>query len=114
VLLLLLVLRDAVLEMTHNWGTESDESFQHFSGNEVRPGCGSDGRGFGHIGFLVDDVYTACEVPTRPARLSSKPLRGCVGVRLLNGSTQTESSHTIRGSCLDVRTQSAERVSRCL
>lgn len=51
-----------VLEMTHNWGTESDESFQHFSGNEVRPGCGSDGRGFGHIGFLVDDVYTACEV----------------------------------------------------
>jgi len=41
------------LELTHNHGTESDESFAHFSGNE-------DGRkGFGHLGFLVDDVYEA-------------------------------------------------------
>jgi len=44
-----------VLELTHNHGTENDENFQHFVGNE-------DGKkGFGHIGFLVDDVYEACE-----------------------------------------------------
>ena len=50
-----------VLELTHNWGTEDDAEFKHYSGNEARPGCGSDGRGFGHIGFLVDDVYAACD-----------------------------------------------------
>lgn len=44
-----------ILELTHNHGTENDESFKHFNGNE-------EGRqGFGHIGFLVDDVYKACE-----------------------------------------------------
>jgi lactoylglutathione lyase len=44
-----------VLELTHNHGTEQDESFRHYNGNE-------EGRpGFGHIGFLVDDVYTACD-----------------------------------------------------
>lgn len=52
-----------VLEMTHNWGTETDEGFKHYSGNEKRDGdadAGSDGRGFGHIGFIVDDVEAAC------------------------------------------------------
>ena len=44
-----------VLELTHNHGTEDQEDFKHFNGNE-------DGRqGFGHIGFLVDDVYKACD-----------------------------------------------------
>eukprot|EP00586_Coscinodiscus_wailesii_P012161 CAMPEP_0172501350 /NCGR_PEP_ID=MMETSP1066-20121228/148826_1 /TAXON_ID=671091 /ORGANISM="Coscinodiscus wailesii, Strain CCMP2513" /LENGTH=332 /DNA_ID=CAMNT_0013276085 /DNA_START=158 /DNA_END=1156 /DNA_ORIENTATION=- len=44
-----------VLELTHNHGTENDEAFKHYNGNE-------DGRqGFGHIGFLVDDVYKACD-----------------------------------------------------
>ena len=44
-----------VLELTHNHGTEKDEDFKHFNGNE-------EGRqGFGHIGFLVDDVYAACD-----------------------------------------------------
>lgn len=43
------------LELTHNHGTENDESFKHYNGNE-------EGRqGFGHIGFLVDDVYAACD-----------------------------------------------------
>jgi len=44
-----------VLELTHNHGTEADPAFAHFTGNEA------DRRGFGHIGFLVDDVEKACE-----------------------------------------------------
>lgn len=44
----------AVLELTHNWGTEGDEGFSHHDGN-------SDPRGFGHIGITVPDVYEACE-----------------------------------------------------
>jgi len=44
-----------VLELTHNHGTEDDADFAYLSGNE-------DGRkGFGHTGFLVDDVYTKCK-----------------------------------------------------
>lgn len=43
-----------VLELTHNYGTESDPSFAYASGN-VEPY-----RGFGHIGFIVDDVVTFC------------------------------------------------------
>lgn len=44
-----------ILELTHNHGTENDEEFKHYNGNE-------EGRqGFGHIGFLVDDVYAACD-----------------------------------------------------
>ena len=44
----------AMLELTHNWGTESDESFSYHDGN-------SDPRGFGHIGITVPDVYKASE-----------------------------------------------------
>ena len=44
----------AVLELTHNWGTEDDDGFSHHDGN-------SDPRGFGHIGITVPDVYEACE-----------------------------------------------------
>ena len=44
-----------VLELTHNHGTENDDDFKHYNGNE-------EGRqGFGHIGFIVDDVYEACD-----------------------------------------------------
>ena len=43
----------AVLELTHNWGTEKDVNFSHHDGN-------SDPRGFGHIGITVPDVYEAC------------------------------------------------------
>lgn len=45
-----------VLELTHNHGTENDPDFKHYNGNE-------EGRqGFGHVGFIVDDVYEACDV----------------------------------------------------
>uniref|UniRef100_A0A7S0CKV9 Lactoylglutathione lyase n=1 Tax=Proboscia inermis TaxID=420281 RepID=A0A7S0CKV9_9STRA len=44
-----------VLELTHNHGTEHDDAFHHYNGNE------EERQGFGHIGFLVDDVYVACD-----------------------------------------------------
>ena len=45
--------RPAMLELTHNWGTEDDPEFSYHNGNE-------DPRGFGHIGFAVPDLEAAC------------------------------------------------------
>jgi lactoylglutathione lyase len=47
--------RPAVLELTHNWGTENDESFTGYHNGNSEP------RGFGHIGLAVPDVYAACK-----------------------------------------------------
>jgi len=44
----------AMLELTHNWGTEDDPGFSYHSGNQ-------EPKGFGHLGFTVPDVYKACE-----------------------------------------------------
>ncbi|MDP4547202.1 lactoylglutathione lyase [Marinobacter sp. MDS2] len=46
--------REAMLELTHNWGTEDDPDFAYHNGND-QP------QGFGHIGVAVPDVYSACE-----------------------------------------------------
>ena len=43
-----------LLELTHNWGTEDDPEFKHHNGN-------TDPRGFGHIGFLCDNLADRCE-----------------------------------------------------
>jgi len=44
--------RQSVLELTHNWGTEADDS-QYHNGNK-------EPRGFGHICFSVPDIEAAC------------------------------------------------------
>lgn len=46
--------RQAVLELTWNWGSEDDPDVQFHSGNE-------EPKGFGHIAVTVPDVYAACE-----------------------------------------------------
>lgn len=46
--------REAMLELTHNWGTEDDADFAYHNGND-QP------QGFGHIGITVPDVYAAAE-----------------------------------------------------
>ena len=43
----------AILELTHNWGTENDAELEYHDGN-AKP------QGFGHIAFSVPDVYRAC------------------------------------------------------
>lgn len=44
--------REAMLELTHNWGSEDDPDLGYHNGNETP-------QGYGHIGVTVPDVYAA-------------------------------------------------------
>lgn len=46
--------REGLLELTWNYGTESDESFKYHNGND-------EPQGFGHICVSVDDLDAACK-----------------------------------------------------
>ena len=47
--------RQGILELTHNHGTEDDESFKVNNGNS------DPGKGFGHICISVDAIQAACQ-----------------------------------------------------
>jgi len=49
-----------VLELTHNHGTEKIDAFSYHDGNTENKEKGIH-RGFGHIGFLVDDLKKSCK-----------------------------------------------------
>ncbi|PWY99838.1 glyoxalase I [Testicularia cyperi] len=46
--------REAILELTHNHGTENDANFSYHNGNQ-------EPKGFGHLCISVDDINAACE-----------------------------------------------------
>lgn len=45
--------REGILELTHNWGTETQEKTPYHNGN-------TEPRGFGHICISVPDIEAAC------------------------------------------------------
>ncbi|SCU80251.1 LADA_0B05952g1_1 [Lachancea dasiensis] len=46
--------QEGVLELTHNWGTESDPEFKYHNGNE-KP------QGYGHVCISCEDPETLCK-----------------------------------------------------
>ena len=46
--------REGVIELTHNYGTESDPNYKVANGNS------EPGKGFGHVCISVDNIQAAC------------------------------------------------------
>ena len=64
-------LKHSCLELTHNHGSETDESFKVNNGN-VEPH-----RGFGHIAVMTRDVYAVCtELEEAGVQFQKKPNEG--------------------------------------
>lgn len=62
-----------VLELTHNHGTEGT-GFRYHNGNDTDAG---QIRGFGHVGFLVDDLDAACaHLQEQGVAFKKKPSEG--------------------------------------
>ena len=58
------------LELTHNWGTETQPDFAHHAGNEP-------GDGFGHLAFAVEDLDAACaRLDAAGVRFKKRPSEG--------------------------------------
>ncbi|ODQ66899.1 glyoxalase I [Nadsonia fulvescens var. elongata DSM 6958] len=47
--------REGILELTHNWGTESDPEFKGYHNGNTDP------QGFGHLALSVDNIEAACD-----------------------------------------------------
>ncbi|XP_055854157.1 lactoylglutathione lyase-like isoform X2 [Episyrphus balteatus] len=61
--------RKATLELTHNWGTESDPDIKYKGSAEP--------RGYGNIALSVPDVYAACKrFEEHGVEFSKKPEEG--------------------------------------
>ncbi|KAJ3271593.1 hypothetical protein HK104_004673, partial [Borealophlyctis nickersoniae] len=67
--------KPGILELTHNWGTEKDESFSGYHTGNTDP------KGYGlytsHIGIIVDDVAACCSrLEEHGAKFIKKPNEG--------------------------------------
>ena len=75
----------AVLELTHNWGTEKDEKFFHHDGN-------SNPRGFGHIGITVPKIFASID----PKESAQSFTSGSIFFGIANSSSNSESQQCSR------------------
>lgn len=50
--------RQSIIELTHNWGTEDDETFSYHNGNSTENGAV---QGFGHFCVTADDAGKFCK-----------------------------------------------------
>ena len=63
-----------VLELTHNHGTENNPDFSYHNGNDQDKG---QLRGFGHIGFLCDNLDESCSyLESKGVNFKKKPTEG--------------------------------------
>jgi lactoylglutathione lyase len=63
-----------VIELTHNHGTENRPDFKYHNGNDTDEG---QLRGFGHVGFLVDDLDESCQfLESQGVSFKKKPSDG--------------------------------------